>query len=303
VARATEAAKAVQVPSNREILHVVPRGYIVDGQEGIKDPLGMSAVRLEVETHIVAGAATSVQNLSKCVTTSGVQIDEMVISSLAAAEATLTDTEKELGVLVADIGGGTTDIAIFVDGAAYHTAVLPVGGINVTNDVAIGLRTSLNLAEEIKIKHGNANIAEVEPEELLNVAVLGEAGGQTIQRRKLCEIIEARMSEIYGLIREEVKRSGHAGMLPAGAVLTGGGSRLAGADVLAREALEMPVRIGSPQGVGGLMDQIGNPAFSTSIGLLLWGAHHLGEEPIGYAANGVNPLSRVGEWIRNLFPG
>jgi cell division protein FtsA len=161
VARATEAARAVQVPSNREMLHVVPRGYIVDGQEGIKDPLGMSAVRLEVETHIVAGAATSVQNLSKCVITAGVQIDEMVISSLAAAEATLTDTEKELGVLVADIGGGTTDIAIFVDGAVYHTAVLPVGGINVTNDVAIGLRTSLNLAEEIKIKHGTANMAEV----------------------------------------------------------------------------------------------------------------------------------------------
>ena len=208
MARATEAARAVQVPSNREMLHVVPRGYIVDGQEGIKDPLGMSAVRLEVETHIVAGAATSVQNLSKCVITAGVQIDEMVISSLAAAEATLTDTEKELGVLVADIGGGTTDIAIFVDGAVYHTAVLPVGGINVTNDVAIGLRTSLNLAEEIKIKHGTANMAEVEPEELLNVAVLGESGGQTIQRRKLSEIIEARMGEIYSLIREEVKRSG-----------------------------------------------------------------------------------------------
>src|ERR687893_624449 len=201
VARATEAAKAVQVPSNREMLHVVPRGYIVDGQEGIKDPLGMSAVRLEVETHIVAGAATSVQNLSKCVTTAGVQIDELVISSLAAAEATLTDTEKDLGVLVADIGGGTTDLAIFVDGAVYHTAVLPVGGINVTNDVAIGLRTSLTLAE---------------------------GGGQTIQRRKLCEIIEARMSEICSLVSEEVKRSGHAGMLPAGVVLTGGGARVAG---------------------------------------------------------------------------
>ena len=230
----------------------------------------------------------------------------MVISSLAAAEATLTDTEKELGVLVADIGGGTTDIAIFVDGAVYHTAVLPVGGINVTNDVAIGLRTSLNLAEEIKIKHGTANMAEVEPEDLLNVAVLGETGGQTIQRRRLSEIIEARMGEIYSLIREEVKRSGHAGMLPAGAVLTGGGARLAGADVLGRETLDMPVRIGSPQGVGGLMDQIGNPAFSTSIGLLLWGANHLGEEPIGYGGdgrNGVNPLSRIAEWIRNLFPG
>jgi cell division protein FtsA len=294
------------VPSNREILHVIPRGYIVDGQEGIKDPLGMSAVRLEVETHIVAGAGTSVQNLSKCISQANVQIDELVIASLAAAEATLTDTEKELGVLVADIGGGTTDVAIFVDGAIYHSAVLPVGGINVTNDVAIGLRTSLNLAEEIKIKHGSANLADVQPEDLLNVAVLGDGGGQTIQRRKLCEIIEARMSEINSLIGEEVKRSGHAGMLPAGGVLTGGGARLSGAAELAREVLQMPVRIGSPQGVGGLMDQLSNPAFSTSIGLLLWGADHVGAEPLGAYGNG-SPvgagLGRVADWLRGLFPG
>jgi cell division protein FtsA len=305
VARATDAAKAIQVPSNRELLHVIPRGFIVDGQDGIKDPLGMSAVRLEVETHIVAGAATSVQNLTKCVTQANVQIDELVIGSLAAAEAVLTDTEKDLGVLVADIGGGTTDIAIFSDGAVFHSAVLPVGAINVTNDVAIGLRTSLNLAEEIKIKHGTANLSEVQPEELLNVAVLGESGGQTIQRRRLSEVIEARMAEIYSLIAEEVKRSGHAGMLPAGAVLTGGGARLSGAAELAREVLQMPVRIGSPQGVGGLMDQLGNPAFSTSIGLLLWGANHLGEEPIGYAAGSpvTAGFSRVADWLRGLFPG
>jgi cell division protein FtsA len=305
VARATEAAKAIQTPSNREPLHVVPRGYIVDGQEGIKDPLGMSAVRLEVETHIVFGAATSIQNLSKCIATANVEIDELVISSLAAAEATLTDTEKELGVLVADIGGGTTDIAIFTDGGVYHSAVLPVGAINVTNDVAIGLRTSLNLAEEIKIKHGTADLRDVQPEELLNVAVLGDGGGQTIQRRKLCEIIEARMGEIYSLIAEEIKRSGHAGMLPAGVVLTGGGARIGGAAELAREVFQMPVRIGSPQGVGGLMDQLSNPAFSTPIGLLLWGAHHAGEEPIGYASG--SPMSagigRLVDWVRGLFPG
>ena len=304
VQRATEAARAVQVPSNREVLHVVPRGYIVDGQDGIKDPIGMSAVRLEVETHIIAGAATSVQNLTKCIHQSSVQIDELVISSLAAAEATLTDTEKELGVLVADIGGGTTDIAIFVDGAVYHTAVLPVGGNNVTNDVAIGLRTSLNLAEEIKVKHGSADLNQVQPEELLNVAVLGDGGGQTIQRRKLCEIIEARMSEIYSLIREEVKASGHAGMLPAGMVLTGGGARLGGSAELAREVLEMPVRIGSPQGVGGLMDQLGNPAFATPIGLLLWGARHLGGDNLGPPLR--QPVGagvgRFFGWLRGLFP-
>jgi len=305
VARATDAAKAVQMPSNRETLHVIPRGYIVDGQEGIKDPLGMSAVRLEVETHIVSGLSTSIQNLTKCIANANVHIDELVISSLAAAEATLTDTEKELGVLVADIGGGTTDIAIFTDGGIYHSAVLPVGGINVTMDVAIGLRTSQNLAEEIKIKHGTANLQAVAPEELLNVAVLGDGGGQTIQRRKLAEIIEARMSEIYSLIGEEIKRSGHAGMLPAGVVLTGGGARIGGAGELAREVFQMPVRIGAPQGVGGLMDQLSNPAFTTPIGLLLWGAHHAGEEPIGSAAGA--PFSGVGgrvmDWIRGLFPG
>ncbi len=306
VARATDAAKAVQVPSNRELLHVLPRGYIVDGQDGIKDPLGMSAVRLEVETHIVAGAATSISNLTKCISQANVAIDELVIGSLAAAEATLTDTEKDLGVLVADLGGGTTDIAIFSDGAVFHSAVLPVGGINVTNDVAIGLRTSLNLAEEVKIKHGSADVSDVAPEELLNVAVLGEGSGQTIQRRKLCEIIAARMEEIFGLIREEVKRSGHAGLLPAGVVLTGGGARLAGSAALAREVLEMPVRIGSPQGVGGLMDQLSNPAFSTPIGLLLWGATHTGEEPFGSYSPG-SPIGAAGgrfmDWVRGLFPG
>jgi cell division protein FtsA len=305
VARATEAAKAVQMPSNRETLHVIPRGYIVDGQEGIKDPLGMSAVRLEVETHIVSGLSTSIQNLTKCIANANVHIDELVISSLAAAEATLTDTEKELGVLVADIGGGTTDIAIFADGGIYHSAVLPVGGINVTMDVAIGLRTSQNLAEEIKIKHGTADLQGVQPEELLNVAVLGDGGGQTIQRRKLAEIIEARMSEIYALIGEEIKRSGHAGMLPAGVILTGGGARIGGAAELARDVFQMPVRIGTPQGVGGLMDQLSNPAFSAPIGLLLWGAHHAGDEPIGYAT--ASPLSgfggRVADWVRGLFPG
>jgi cell division protein FtsA len=265
----------------------------------------MSAVRLEVETHIVSGAATSVQNLTKCIANASVQIDELVIGALASAEATLTDTEKELGVVVADIGGGTTDIAIFTDGGIYHSAVLPVGAINVTNDVAIGLRTSLNLAEEIKIKHGTASLGAVQPEELLNVAVLGDGGGQTIQRRKLCEIIEARMSEIYSLISEEVKRSGHAGMLPAGVVLTGGGARIAGAAELARDVFQMPVRVGAPQGVGGLMDQLSNPAFSTPIGLLLWGAHHAGEEPMSFATS--SPLSGVGgrvvDWIRGIFPG
>jgi len=304
VARVIETAKAINIPTDQQVLHILTQEFIIDGQEDVREPIGMSGIRLEVKVHIVTGAVSAAQNIVKCVRRCGLEVNDLILQPLASSLAVLTEDEKELGVVLVDIGGGTTDIAIFVDGAVYHTAVLPVGGINVTNDVAIGLRTSLNLAEEIKIKHGTANLAEVEPQELLNVAVLGESGGQTIQRRKLCEIIEARMGEIFSLIREEVKRSGHAGMLPAGAVLTGGAARLAGVEVLARDTLEMPVRAGSPQGVGGLMDQIGNPAFATPIGLLLWGAHHLGEEPIGYGtANGTNPLSRVGEWVRNLFPG
>ena len=210
----------------------------------------MSAVRLEVETHIVSGAATSVQNLTKCIANASVQIDELVISSLASAEATLTDTEKELGVMVADIGGGTTDMAIFTDGAIYHSAVLPVGAINVTNDVAIGLRTSLNLAEEIKIKHGTASLAAVAAGGAAERGRPGRGRRADDPAPKLCEIIEARMSEIYSLIGEEVKRSGHAGMLPAGVVLTGGGARIAGAAELARDVFQMPVRVGVAAGRG-----------------------------------------------------
>jgi len=180
-----------------------------------------------------------------------------------------------------------------------------VGGIHVTNDVAIGLRTSLNLAEDVKIRHGTSNVAEVQPEELINVAVMGDGGGQAIQRRKLSEIIEARMRELYELIRQEVARSGHDTPLPAGLVLTGGGARLAGVAELARDVLEMPVRVATPQGVGGLMDQLNSPAFSTPLGLLLWGSRHAGAEPIGYTTR--SPMSaglgRAGTWLRNLFPG
>ena len=269
----------------------MPRGYIVDGQEGIKDPLGMSAVRLEVETHIVAGAATSVQNLSSASLSAGVQIDEMVISSLAAAEATLTDTEKELGVLVADIGGGTTDIAIFVDGAVYHTAVLPVGGINVTNDVAIGLRTSLEpgRGDQDQARHRQPGRGRAG-----GAAQRGGARGVGRADDPAPEAVRDHRGA-DGRDLQPHPRGGEA--LRARRDAAGRGrpdrrrARLAGVEVLARDTLEMPVRVGSPQGVGGLMDQIGNPAFATPIGLLLWGAHHLGEEPIGYGtANGTNPL-------------
>ncbi|MEO7119068.1 MAG: cell division protein FtsA, partial [Candidatus Limnocylindrales bacterium] len=281
VARATEVARAVTIPSNREVLHVLPRGFVVDGQEGVKDPLGMSAIRLEVETHIVHASATAVQNLTKCVLAANVRIDELVAAPLAAGEAVLSDTERELGVAVADIGAGTTGLALFVDGSPLHTAVLPIGGNNVTNDVAIGLKTNLIAAEEMKIRFGTADPSMVGKDEVVTVEVIGEGDGRTAPRSELARIIEARMRELFEKIGEEIERAGHAGRLPAGVVLTGGAAQLMGAAELGREVLQMPVRVAAPTGVGGLTDHLLTPAFSTAIGLLLWGAHVVTETEPG----------------------
>jgi cell division protein FtsA len=303
ILRATEVARAVTIPSNREVLHVLPRGFIVDGQEGVKDPLGMSAIRLEIETHIVTASATAVRNLAKCVQSANVKIDELVASSLAAAEAVLSDTERELGVAVVDIGAGTIDLALFVDGQAYKTAVLPVGGNNVTNDVAIGLKTSLQVAEDLKIQYGNCNLAAIDPSESVSVAMLGEPGGRTVSRLEIGQIIEARMREVFELVRAEITMAGD-GMLPAGVVLTGGASQLAGAAALGREVLDMPVRVAGPSDVGGLTDNILNPAFATSIGLLLWGASSLasGEVSRFESAPAGGAVGRVRDALRSFFP-
>jgi cell division protein FtsA len=279
--RAIEVARAVSIPSNRDVLHVERRGFTVDGQEGVKDPLGMSALRLEVEAHIVSASATAVQNLTKCVQLAGVKIDELVVDGLASAEAVLTETEKELGVAVADIGAGTIDVALFADGSPFHTSVLPVGGNNVTNDVAIGVKTTLQVAEELKVRHGTCDIRNLTDEEI-SVSVLGEDAGRTVSREELCRIIEARMRETFELLRQEMTRSGH-GMLPAGVILTGGGAQLAGTAELGREVLQMPVRVAGPSGIGGLIDTIQGPSFSTSVGLLRWGANVItADEPLRY---------------------
>ena len=302
VNRAIEVARAVSIPSNREVLHVMRRGFVVDGQEGVKDPIGMSALRLEVETHIVTGSATAIQNLSKCVLAAGVKIDELVVSSLASAEAVLTETEKDLGVAVADIGAGTIDLTLFNEGEPFHTAVLPVGGNNVTNDVAIGLKTSLQVAEELKIRHGTCDLRAVDDDEEISVSVLGEEAGRTVSRREVCEIIEARMRETFELLRSEMT-SGGSGMLPAGIVLTGGAAQLAGAAELGREVLNIPVRVAAPAGVNGLVETLLTPVYSTAIGLLAWGAAGLGSEPIRYdSAPALGGLGRVRDAIRSIFP-
>ncbi len=304
ISRAIEVARAVVDPeSNREVLHVERRGFTVDGQEGVKDPLGMSALRLEVETHIVTASATAVQNLTKCVQAAGVKIDELVANSLASAEAVLTETEKELGVAVADIGAGTIDLALFQEGSPFHTRVLPVGGNNVTNDVAIGLKTSLQVAEELKIRHGTCDLRAVGDDEEISVSVLGEDAGRTVSRLEVCQIIEARMRETFELLRNEMRAAG-VGMLPAGVILTGGAAQLSGAAELGRDVLEMPVRIASPSGIGGLVDTLMTPSYSTGIGLLEWGAAALAAgEPMRYESTPVGGgLGRIRDALRSIFP-
>ncbi|HYC07278.1 MAG TPA: cell division protein FtsA [Candidatus Binatia bacterium] len=303
IKRAIEQARTIPIPSNREVLHVERRGFTVDGQEGVKDPLGMSALRLEVETHIVTAPATAVQNLMKCVAQAGVKIDELVVNALASAEAVVSETERELGVAVADVGAGTIDLAMFNEGSPFHTTVLPVGGGNVTNDVAIGIKTSLPVAEELKVSHGTCDLRGIAEDETIAVSVLGEDAGRTISRLELCQIIEARMRETFELLAGEMRSAG-AGMLPAGLILTGGGSQLAGIAELGREVLQMPVRVVAPTGIGGLTDSILTPAFSTAIGLLQWGATFLDEgEPARYeSAPAAGILGRIRDAIRGLFP-
>ena len=305
IVRAMEVARAVNIPSNREILHVLPRTFIVDGQEGVHDPVGMSAVRLEIETHIVHAPATAVQNLTKCVHQAGVRIHDFVAAPLASAEAVLSDTEKDLGVAVADMGAGTTGLALFLEGSPFHTAILPLGGNNVTNDVAIGLKTSLEIAEDLKIRHGTCNLAR---------GGAGGAGdGRDVRRRRGTDRSSGPRSPASSTracaryssrSASRSSRAGHGGMLPAGLVLTGGASQLAGVAELGREVLQMPVRVASPAGVGGLTDHLLTPAFSTSIGLLRWASRAIDEDPAHRyeSAPAYGGVARLREWVRGLFP-
>ena len=304
IERATEVARAVSIPSNREVLHVIPRDFTVDGQEGVKDPEGMSAIRLEVTTHIIHGSATAVQNLTKCVRQAGVRPEELVVTALASGEAVLSETEKELGVAVADIGAGTTDLALYAEGSPFHTAVVPLGGTNVTNDIAIGLRTDLGAAERLKMRFGSAEPGDL-PDEEEPVLVIEDGASRPAVRSDVTEIVDARMRELFEKIGHEIAANGDVNRLPAGLVLTGGGSLLAGAAELGREVLEMPVRVAAPEGVGGLTDHLLTPTYSTGIGLLLWAAQVVTTqdaeryEPAPATGEGWN---RMREYLRRIFP-
>jgi cell division protein FtsA len=274
IERALDAARAIAIPHNREIIHTIPRGYVVDGQEGVKDPIGMQGIRLEVEAHIVTGASTSVSNLVRCVRSAGVEIDDLILQPLASGEAVLKGSEQEMGVVLADIGGGTTDIGIFIEGSIWHTVVLGTGGEHLTRDVAVGLRTPFNTAEELKIKYGHAVPTSLTTDEVIEVTSFGNGARQAVSRLQLAEVIEARAEEILTLILREVKRSGYDGLLAAGLVMCGGSAELAGFKELAQQVLHLPVRVGMPHSLQGLTDVLESPAYATAVGLLLWGMRH-----------------------------
>ena len=270
MAHALDQARAIAIPHDREIVHIIQRGFSVDGQEGIRTPLGMHGYRLEVEAHIITASAATVENLRQCVGAAGVEIQNFVLNPLASAEVVLTEQEREMGVAVCDIGGGTTDLAIYVDGNVWHTMVLAVGGNHLTQDIAHGLRLAVAQAEEVKKQQGHAVRSEVGAEEYFSIRPFGEDQPVQINRQDLAHIIEARIAEMFGLIMQEIKRSGYDGLLPAGMVLTGGTSALPGIRRVASEVLNMHVRTAQPENLKGLVDRLNSPAFATSVGLLHW---------------------------------
>ncbi|MCX5843673.1 MAG: cell division protein FtsA, partial [Deltaproteobacteria bacterium] len=280
VRRAIEASKAIAIPLDREILHTLPQNYIVDDQNGIRDPIGMSGVRLEVKVHIVTGSSASVQNIVKSVNRVGLDIDDMVLEQLASSEAVLSADEKDLGVVLLDIGGGTTDIAVFSDGSIKHTAVIPVGGNFITSDIATGLRTPLTEAEKIKIKYGCAFSSMIPKNEIIEVPSVGGREPREVTRQILGRIIEPRAEEILNMSYKEVIKSGYEDILAAGVVLTGGTSIMVGITELAEHVFNMPVRRGCPAGIGGLTDVVNSPMYATGVGLVIYGSKNVSKDAL-----------------------
>lgn len=311
VARAVENAQAIAIPSQREVIHVIPRAYIVDGHQGIRDPIGMSGFRLEVETHIVTGEVMAIQNLIKSVQRGGVEIDDLVLQPLASGEAVLTTDDKDRGVVLVDIGGGTTDIAVFVGGGIWHTSVVPIGGNHFTNDTALVLQTPYHTAEYLKLKYGSAIAGEPgeAAEDMVDVEAFAIGERQQISRHLLNQVIQARAEEVVELVYNEIRRSGYEGLLPAGIVLTGGTAMLPRFDELMRDMLGVPVRIGVPTDLSGLSDSLDSPPYATAVGLVRWGARHgLSGGPLPQAGGGSDreginsAYERFKNWLREFLP-
>ncbi|OGD86872.1 cell division protein FtsA [Candidatus Curtissbacteria bacterium RIFCSPHIGHO2_01_FULL_41_11] len=318
VIRVVEAARAISLPSSKEILHVIPRYFVVDSQSGIKDPVGMNGVRLEVETHVVTGAATALRNITKCISQVGVDVEGLVFAGLASSYSTLTDTERELGVILVDFGGGTTNICIFTEGAPVYCSVLPVGARNVTNDLAIGLRISLESAEKIKLLLSKPPKLAVEPDEkgepkekkeadtldLTNLNI--EEDLRLVSKKTLVDgIMKPRLREILNMIKIEIQKSGLSGLTPSGVVLTGGGAQTNGLAELAKQELGMPVRIAVPSNITGLVDEVNSSSFASSVGLVVYGSQFKQEDvrlPIVGRIEIKNVVTKGLGWIKNLLP-
>jgi cell division protein FtsA len=298
VDRVVDAAKAVAIPMDREIIHVIPQEFIVDDQDGIKDPIGMSGVRLEAEVHIITGAVTSAKNICKSISRAGLKVHDLVLEPLASSHAVLGTDERDLGVVLLDIGGGTTDVAVFFEGSIRHTAIVPLGGASVTNDIAIGLRTPIEQAERIKIEFGCALTSMVHGYEKLVVPGVGGRADKEIPRQTLASMIEPRVEEIFTLANKEVRKNHFADLLGAGVVLTGGASLLPGAVELAEQVFEMPVRLGRPSGLSGLMENVRDPRYATGVGLILHAVHNEGGEVLHTPVRSGFPVPDV---VRRIF--
>lgn len=301
VDRVIDAAKAVAIPADQKILHILPQEFIVDSQEGVREPIGMSGVRLEARVHIVTGAVSAAQNIVKCVKRCGLQVNDIILEQLASSHSVLTPDEQELGVCLVDIGGGTTDVAVFTGGSIRHTGVIPIAGDHVTNDVAVALRTPTQSAEEIKKKYGSCIAARIDKTEMIQVPSVAKRPTKTVPRRVLVDVIEARYAELLALVAAELRRSGFEDLLTAGIVLTGGASNIPGILELAESIFNMPVRLGVPQNIAGLLDVRDNPSYATSVGLLMHGVSTLNVPPSYQVVRARGIWSRMRSWFAGNF--
>jgi cell division protein FtsA len=303
VKRVIDAASAVAIPMDREVIHIIPQEFIVDDQDGIRDPVGMSGVRLEGRVHIVTGAITSAQNIIKCANKAGLDVDDIVLEQLGSSEAVLTPEEKELGVAIIDIGGGTTDLVIFSNGSIKHTAVFSLAGSYVTNDISIGLRTPVEEAERIKIRYGCALTSLVRKEETVEVPSVGGRKPRVLSRQTLAEIVEPRVEEILTLVHNEVVRMGYGNLIASGVILTGGSAILEGIPELAEQIFNLPVRRGTPIGIGGLVDLVNSPMYATGVGLVLYGSRNMAQSRFRVGEKNIfsKVTHRMREWIGEFF--
>lgn len=304
VTRAIEAAQAVSMPPNQEILHIIPRAFNVDDQKGIKDPVGMTGVRLEVEALIIYAASNLIKNSTKAIFRAGVDIQDLVLAPLAASQSVLTKRQKELGCVLIDIGGGTTGVAVFEEGDLLHTAILPIGGTHISNDIAIGLRTSVEVAEKVKVEYGFANPTEVDQSEEIDLSKIDPAEEETVSKKHIAEIIEARLSEIFEMVDRELRKLRRSGKLPAGIIVTGAAAKMPGLIDIAKRELKLPVQVGFPKELPFAVDKIDDPAWATAVGLVLWASdlqNRSGTSGRGLKAIG-GTLGKVRNWFKSLLP-